>query len=258
MKEFEKKKHQHPWVQERLEQMRMEFVQHRFKEIMGHYETLANMSKKLEVGKYIESHMMDEYNLPDARPVALDPSILKSQYLTQEQLQELFNYVTDYDKSSVDSVTDQRYVSFYFWNRCHGSQHLTELSHSLIWFTPFGRLQECIDNREDDLIEIDIEAGNGKGIKQAVMRFRLEDDHLHHIELEDFCILSLIKNSKDEEVAVFSVFNRELDVLYCEIINGTPTIEQAKLPLTLQTKTAGDDAVQPDSATPDDSTQKKA
>ena len=239
-----------------IEDMRAEFVQRRFKEMLGYYGELENMSKKLKVGEYIKANNKNNdwlENTPPARPLALDPSILNKQYLSQDQLRELAGYISEHDFSD-ESITDRNDVEIYFTGRHHAAPYEALFSHCIVCFTPFGDIQRCITNSEDDLIDAILYAGNGKEIKHAVMKVRLEDGNNYYCELADFSMLAL--SAENKETGTLTVFNRQLGVLYSEFVNIAPTIEQAVLPLEWPSKTdeiketqsdAGDENVGKDS-----------
>jgi len=104
------------------------------------------------------------------------------------------------------------------------------LSHSIICFTPLGDKTYWFDSPEDDLIDAELRAGNGREIKQAFISAKRADDIPCTFELEDFCMLSITHGDENSERGIFTVFSRKRGLLYVARIEGFPNLCNAKLP----------------------------
>jgi len=221
-----------------IERIQAEYVTKQFNMMMSQYPILEQLSSMLPVGEFLNANgMLLDGNVPSARPlVMINPSVLDKQHLNQSQMNKLSNDFDENDSVETDSMMNQPYVCINLHYREQLAPHTTHLSHSIINITPLFGLSDSFNTSEDDLIDAQIYIGHANnGMKQALLYAHSEDGFKYYVELSDFCMLSLVEKDDNKEKAIFTVFNRQLGILYSEYIEGSPTSKTATLPLPSST-----------------------
>jgi len=230
-----------------------EYVESCFYEMLTDYSLLDKMRLKHQIRQEIRrpitasSNGSEINNINNCKPRLwpnLDDLLHIKQDSTQEEMTQITTEIIDNDADESRPRIDLerinltfRTINTAFSTRAYRYPWSEILSHSTVSITPLGDKSQCESRNsqilnfitpEHDIIAGSIVAGDTNDGKRAFLIVALKDGDRHILELKNFHILSLKDKDYNKEEGILTVFNKDREILYSDIIIGSPILPNAK------------------------------